>query len=69
MLAKALHNPPGSLARWDEEILLCSETGNCSLAAVTRALLGTAPIPLELVQTVMTRLQSLPIASATIADA
>jgi hypothetical protein len=68
MLAKTLHSPSGSLVRWDEEILLCGETSNCTLPAVTKALIGSSTIPLELVQSVMTRLDSLPIATATVAD-
>jgi serine/threonine protein kinase len=69
MLARALHSPPGSLVRWDEEVLLCGETSGCSLPAVTRALLGAAEIPMELVRSVMTRLDSLPVGTITIADA
>jgi serine/threonine protein kinase len=67
MLATALHEPPGSLVRWEEEVLLCCETAECPLPTVTRALLGSTSIPADLVQSVMTRLDSAPGASVTIA--
>jgi hypothetical protein len=56
MLREVLAGPPGSLVLWNDELLVCCEQTGCSLAAVTRALVGPEEVPADVVRSVMTRL-------------
>jgi hypothetical protein len=60
MLASTMIGTEGSFVRWDEDVLLCCETADCSLSEVTRAVLGSEDVSTELVRSVMTRLDVIP---------
>jgi serine/threonine protein kinase len=56
MIAKALPDVPAAVVHTEDEVILCLEVSHCSVLGVLRALVGPVPVPRELAQSMMTRL-------------